>query len=129
MLHAFMDRLDFIKMKPVPEAIRSGIQRGSLALVLADVPNTYAIYISRNDPNNALDISDSAAAGTSRVDSSSQKLSLQLALPKGAYTVRWMNPQTGATGKAQSFAGGDAAPMLASPLYADDIALLITAKR
>jgi hypothetical protein len=48
-------------------------------------------------------------------------------LPPGSYTAEWVGPRTGRVEKAERFAHAGGTRTLASPAYAEDIALRVKA--
>jgi hypothetical protein len=73
-LRRFMDGIDFVRMKPTPSAIKSGVPPGAIALVLAERARSYTIYISHESTN---------ADGVPLIDSTQQRISLSLDIPPG----------------------------------------------
>lgn len=86
-LKDFMEGFDFVRMAPCNGAIadRGG---AAAAYVLAEEGRQYAVYIRRGDD---------AKCGA-----------FVLNVPEGRYTVEWVDPQTGATGRRETLvaAGG-----------------------
>jgi hypothetical protein len=116
-LKQFIERFDFIRMKPADEIVHQA--RVSAAKsdkprdaneairVLAEPGKAYAIYIGD---------------GT--------QAELLLELPAGEYKAQWINTKTGAIEKEELISHGGGNKRLTSPAYEDDIALgLTTAKR
>jgi hypothetical protein len=101
-LKHFMERFDFIHMRPDSTTITGGIPGNAVAQVLSEKGKQYAIYIYGGGQVN-----------------------LQLMLPAGNYNAAWLNPVTGQyIGRnLLKHAGGEV--VLASPGYAEDIALRI----
>jgi hypothetical protein len=54
---------------------------------------------------------------------------LALDLPAGSYKAEWVNPVTGAADKAEAFDHAGGAKMLASPPFAEDVALRVVRAR
>ena len=75
-------------------------------LVLAEPGRQYAVYVH---------------GGT--------KADLTLDLPKGDYAAEWVDTKTGGVAKAAALAHPGGPAVLASPEYAEDIALRIRAKK
>jgi len=101
-LREFITGFDFIKMHPDNSVIKGAVPEKATARALAQAGNAYAIYI--NGGNEA---------------------SLVVDLPKGSYVVEWVNTKTGKTDKTERFEHGGGSRTIASPKYADDIALRI----
>jgi hypothetical protein len=112
-LKNFIERFDFIRMKPADEIVRGGritvgpgekpLDVKQVTRVLALHGNTYAIYIS-----------------------SGIHAELLLELPAGAYQAEWVNTKTGATEKEEKIPHSGGNKRLVSPTYKDDIALGLT---
>lgn len=101
-LKDFMDRLDFIRMKPDSTVVVSGVPAKGSVYVLAETGKQYALYIF-----------------------GSHQVNLTLNLPAGQYKAEWLNPLNGGIWKAQKIKS-DGKVTLKSPEYAEDIALRIT---
>ncbi|MBN1418370.1 MAG: hypothetical protein JXP34_06305 [Planctomycetes bacterium] len=101
-LKDFIEGLDFVHMKPDDACIQSGVPEKATARALVERGKAYAIYIK---------------GGT--------KANLAVDLPAGAYEAQWIDTKTGATARAETFDHAGGARTLASPRYAEDIALRI----
>jgi hypothetical protein len=111
-LKEFLEAFDFIAMAPDDGSVRvrrlgapragAPLAPGGSVRALAEAGEAYAIYVD-------------GGAG----------VELGLELPAGDYRAEWVDPKTGAVERAESFghAGGERA--LASPPYAEDIALRV----
>jgi hypothetical protein len=106
-LKEFIEGFDFLRMAPMPGAIRQSRVTGPPAdkaavWVLAEPGRAYAVYVK---------------GGTG--------VELSLELPAGDYNAEWVNPRTGRVEKTETFRheGGDRT--LASPVYSEDIALRV----
>ncbi|MCL5994807.1 MAG: hypothetical protein M1546_01985 [Chloroflexi bacterium] len=103
-LTAFINGLDFAHMRPDDTVITGGVPAGVTARALVQPGRAYALYLKGG-----------------------HQATLAVNLLPGAYQAEWVNVQTGAVDKVETFehAGGERA--LASPAYVDDIALRILA--
>jgi hypothetical protein len=102
LLKRFIEGFDFVRMMPDPSIVRGRLPEATSIQVLAEAGRAYAVYVK---------------GGTAA--------ELSLELPAGAYGAEWVNPRTGRVEKAETFRheGGDRT--LASPVYAEDIALRV----
>lgn len=64
-----------------------------------------------------------------RVAEGPAPVELALDLPSGAYKAEWLNPVTGAVDKAESFDHAGGVRKLASPPFAEDVALRVMRAR
>src|SRR3954452_9996648 len=101
-LKRFLSGFDFLRMAPDRTVIASGVPERASAYALSRPGHSYAIYV----------------AGGRRAD-------LELELPGGRYRAEWVNPLTGAIDKAQDLDHDGGRVAIASPDYAEDIALRI----
>jgi hypothetical protein len=111
-LKDFMDGLDFVHMKPDNGVLKGGRVTAALAgsppearvtaRALVEPGKAYAVYVR---------------GGT--------RSELALELPAGPYRAEWVDTRTGETAKAEEFDHGGGQKVLASPEYADDIALRV----
>ena len=104
-LKHFIESFDFIRMRPDSTTLTGGLPENAIAQVLSETGKQYAVYIYGG-----------------------RKVTLQLMLPAGDYTVEWLNTLTGkyTEKKLLKHAGGKA--VLNSPGYAEDIALRLVRK-
>jgi hypothetical protein len=103
-LKRFIERFDFIRMRPDNSVIRGGVPAGATARAFVDPGKAYAFYVN---------------GGTAA--------ELQLTLPPGTYTVEWIDTRTGSAAKRQKLQHKGGAATVGSPPYFGDIALRITA--
>jgi hypothetical protein len=113
-LKKFIERLDFLRMKPDATVVKGGritvdasqkpIEVKEAVSVLAERGRAYAIYV---------------AGGT--------QAELFLDLPAGMYSAEWSNPKTGIAMTTESAEHRGETLRLVSPAYEDDIALRIIA--
>jgi hypothetical protein len=104
-LKVFLESFDLVKLKPADALVTGGVPNGGLVKVLAEPGKQYAVYIR---------------GGT--------QTTLKMTLPKGSYTLQWLNTMTGVIDRTDSLnhhPGGTAT--LSSPPYGDDIAASIRA--
>ena len=112
-LKDFMDGLDFVHMKPDNSVLQGGRVTAALAgnppearvraRALVEPGKAYAVYVR----------------GGTRAE-------LALDLPAGSYRAEWVDTKTGEAAKAAEFEHGGGKKLLASPEYADDIALRVS---
>lgn len=98
----FINRFDFVKMKPDTSAVRAKTSGAVAVRALVEEGRAYAVYIN----------------GGSQID-------LAVKLPRGAYIAQWINTQTGEVDKELSFDHSGGNRTLRSPGYIADIALRI----
>jgi hypothetical protein len=103
-LSEFINRFDFVKMKPDNSVIAAGVPKGATARALVQPGRAYAIYVNGNGVR-----------------------SLSVNLPSGSYETRWVDTKTGNTERAESFEHVGGSRTLDAPAYSDDIALRLTA--
>jgi Family of unknown function (DUF6298)/Cellulase (glycosyl hydrolase family 5)/Putative collagen-binding domain of a collagenase len=105
-LKTFVEGLDFIQMVPDNGFVKGGLPAKAIARTLAKRGEQYAVYIQ----------------GGARAD-------LIVDLPAGKYRVDWLNPRTGRVDKSGALDHSGGTVTLASPDYAEDIALRIVARK
>jgi hypothetical protein len=105
-LSNFINSFDFVKMTPDNSVIKGGVPDKATARALVEEGRAYAININGGS-----------------------KAQLQVQLPKGKYTVEWINTKTGKTDKNEKFDHPGGNRTLESPEYEDDIALRILRSR
>lgn len=101
-LKEFMESLPFTRMRPNDGLVRAGVPPGATAYALAQEGSAYAVYL----------------AGGSQA-------TLSLDLPAGSYLAEWVDTRTGEVVLAESFRHAGGPWILASPAYAEDIALRV----
>jgi hypothetical protein len=101
-LKEFLEGFDFIKMKPDNAVIKGGVPSGATARALVERGQAYALYIK---------------GGT--------EAKLVLVLPEGTYRAEWVDTRSGAVAQREQFQHGGGDRTVASPRYAEDIALRI----
>lgn len=99
-LQEFINRFEFVKMKPVKGLVKGGLPEKARVQVLAEQGRQYALYLFGG-----------------------QQANLEMELPAGNYAVEWVHPVTGRreAGAALNHAGGIA--RLATPAYEQEVAL------
>ena len=100
-LQKFLQRFSLTDLRPDRDVIKHSAGVG--ARVLSNPGREYAIYLDGNGPAE-----------------------LTLNLPKGLYSVEWINVATGAISHTESFAHSDGAKALTSPKFTEGIALRLT---
>jgi hypothetical protein len=113
-LKEFIDGFEFTRLKPDNSVIKGGAvaaplagrpaQARTTARALAEAGKAYAVYVN----------------GGSQVD-------LVLDLPAGTYAAEWVNTKTGRVEQRERFTHAGGQKMIASPEYAEDIALRVKA--
>jgi hypothetical protein len=108
-LSRFMQRLDFVRMRPDKSVVR-GLPEGCSAEVLAEAGKQYALYLYRPEHTTA------------------EALELALDLPTSQYRVEWVNPLTGAVDRGEDIQHAGGERRLMSPRFVKDVALAVVAK-
>ncbi|MCF7668824.1 MAG: cellulase family glycosylhydrolase [Verrucomicrobia bacterium] len=106
-LKRFIEGFDFIRMHPDDTLIKGGLPENAHAYVLAEKGKQYAAYIfsdKRKDKN----------------------IELTVDIPKGKYTVEWINTLHGRIDKKESITHSGGNKSLRSPAFDKDVALKIT---
>lgn len=117
-LHRFFERLDFVHMAPAADVIAAVTPETVTARALAQPGRAYAVYLHAGKV---------VKEGKPRyqVDTTEHRASLSLRLPKGRYTVEWLDPKSGQyTGRRKVEHPGGVCK-LQSPEYSEDITLLV----
>ena len=104
-LKNFINRFDFIRLKPDNSIIKGGLSQDARAYALVEPGKQYAVYIFGGP-----------------------KADLVLDLPKGNYAVEWLNPVTGRTEDKQILKHPGGTASLASPDFSPDIALRLSSQ-
>ncbi|MCI0625644.1 MAG: glycoside hydrolase family 5 protein [Acidobacteria bacterium] len=114
-LKDFIHGFDFLAMSPGNTVIKGGVPPGAAARAIVQAGKQYAIYIAGGRwVSLVLDL----VARRSRA-------SLVLELPAGNYRAEWITPWSGVVAKSENFSHPGGNRTLASPSYAEDIALKI----
>jgi len=98
----FINRFDFVKMKPDDSIVQVGTDKRISARALVEEGRAYAIYVN----------------GGNQID-------LTIKLPHGAYLAQWVDTKTGNVNGEVTFEHSGGNRMLRSPGYVRDIALRI----
>ncbi|MFN7936788.1 MAG: hypothetical protein U0R19_25940 [Bryobacteraceae bacterium] len=111
-LHEFLSRFQFVKMKPdSAQPVRT----------LSEPGRQYAVYVHHGK-----------VMGGHRpsyiVETKRQSTTFTLALQPGDYTAQWWNPKSGPMGEAESFTHTGGARTFTSPQYTEDVALAVHAR-
>ena len=101
-LKHFIERFDFINMRPDSTTITGGLPANAIAQVLSENGKQYAIYIYRGE-----------------------KANLELVLPAGIYEIEWLDTLTGKYYGKKSLKHRGGKTRLTSSSYSEDIALRI----
>ena len=120
-LRAFFDEIPFWRMQPAAEGLARGPD-GASARALAEAGKVYAIYIHHGRAVKG-------AKPQYQVDATAAARQVTLRLPAGSYTAAWRDTRSGSDVKTETFdasAANDA--VLTSPVYGEDIALLVRAR-
>jgi hypothetical protein len=120
-LREFMDSIDFVRMAPVTNVLRSGTPEGASARVLAAPGRVYAVYLHHGRQ-------PSGRRAKYSVDSTPQSAQLSLDLPAGSYRAEWIDTKTGKASKREDFSHAGGPRTLVSPQYTEDIALRLRAR-
>jgi len=105
-LKGFIERFDFITMRPDSTTLTGGLPANAIAQVISEKGKQYAIYIYRGE-----------------------KAKLELMLPKGNYELEWLNTLTGKYYGKKSLNHNGGNVLLSSPAYSEDIAVRIIRKK
>jgi hypothetical protein len=125
-LRAFFDGIPFWRMQPAAEGMVRGPE-GAAVRTLEEPGKTYAVYI-----HHGRVMKDSKPRF--QVDDLAMSRQLTLQLPRGTYTARWRDTRSGLDVKVEKFAvtfgvtGAGQEARLSSPVYAEDIALVVRAE-
>jgi len=117
-LKKFLFGFDFVRMKPDQGAIKS-VSGGLSARALVEPGKAYAVYLHVAVPQKPKDLDTllrNQVRGTIVLD-----------LPAGSYRAEWVDPKTGAASPAAEFAHAGGPKELASPEFAEDVALRLAA--
>jgi hypothetical protein len=120
-LRAFLEEIPFWRMRPAAEStVRS---RGQGAFSALEEPGkTYAVYI-----HHGRVVKDGKPRY--QVDGTAISSEVTFSIPPGSYTARWRDTKTGLDVKVEKveIAGPDQQTRLTSPVYTQDIAVVVRA--
>lgn len=120
-LRDFMDSIDFVRMAPVTNVLRSGTPEGAAARILAAPGRAYVLYLHHGRER-------SGGGAKYAVDPTPQSARLSLDLPAGSYRAEWIDTKNGKVAKRENFSHRGGPRTLASPQYNEDIALRVQAR-
>ena len=117
-LRAFFEEIPFWRMQPTPSIVTA--PEGTSVRVLAEAGQLYAVYLHHGRVVKG-------AKPPYEVDNKAASRPLALKLPRGSYAVKWRDTRSGADVKEEALDAADpeAEVRLATPSYAEDIALVI----
>jgi len=124
-LHSFLDSLDLVHMLPDQNIIESGVPDQATAYVLANPGVAYVLYIHHGHP---IPPKADMRAPQYLVDHKNHHLQLTLRLPPAFYIAKWINTKKRRIEKTQEFEVSHGSTHVSSPVYSEDIALLISRK-
>ena len=104
-LKKFMDSFNFVAMRPDTIIYAGGLSKGLTPYMLSETGKQYALYLMGGKQVNP-----------------------ELNLPKGDYSVEWLNPFNGKVLKKEKLSHSGGKVTLISPHYQEDIALKIISK-
>jgi hypothetical protein len=116
----FMNKLDFVKMKPANDMVKGLAAEASVRL-LANPGKEYAAYLHHS--------AAPAWKDSKKLNAGKFRDAFTLEVPAGNYRVEWVDPETGTSLSAENRTHGGGAMKLETPEYARDIALHIAAVR
>jgi hypothetical protein len=121
-LRDFFDQIPFWRMKPAAEGVVAGPEN-AVTRALEEPGRFYAVYIHHGRP-----IKDGKPKY--QVDRRAASRQITLRLPRGKYTATWRDTRDGSDAKVKRFSvtGADRPALLNSPVYAEDIALIVRAE-
>jgi hypothetical protein len=120
-LRAFFDEIPFWRMRPAAEGMVRGPE-GAAVRALEAPGEVYAAYI-----HHGRAVKDSKPRF--QVDGVAASRQFTLQLPPGSYTAKWRDTRSGLDAKVEKFeiSGPGQEARLASPVYAEDITLVVRA--
>jgi hypothetical protein len=119
-LRAFFDEIPFWRMQPAAEDLARGAE-GVSVRALAEAGKVYAIYMHQGR-------SVKGAKPPYQVDATPGERPLTIQLPAASYSAEWRDTKKGSVVQSSTVtATGEKATQLTSPVYAEDIALVIRA--
>jgi hypothetical protein len=116
-LRAFFDEIPFARMKPAAQGFVRGPEGASVRAL--ELPGeVYAAYL-----HHGRYVKDGKPRY--QVDGAASSREIRMMLPAGNYEVRWRDTRSGKDVRKEKVKGTGAEVRLASPVYAEDIALLV----
>jgi len=120
-LRAFFDEIPFWRMRPAGDGMVRGPE-GAAVRAMEEPGKVYAAYI-----HHARVVKDGKPKF--QVDGAAAAREFTIQIPRGSYTVKWRDTRSGLDAKVDKFevTGAGQEIRLTSPVYAEDIALLVRA--
>ncbi len=118
-LREFINRFDFVKMKPADKLVRAGRSDDVSVRVLAEPGRQYAIYLHNSPMPRWKD--------RAKLNTGDFQVNLELDAPAATYRAEWIEPATGKVLLAETKQHTGGALALPSPRYTQDVALRLTA--
>jgi hypothetical protein len=134
-LRDFSYGFDFLRMRPAAGLIKSGVPETSRAYALAETMTVHpvsstvregTVYYRAAALYLAPKLKDKNPSPADFTEDRTYRL--QLALPKGEYTVQWLDPVTGKKYPESALVVHESVPEVTSPPHREDIALSIRRK-
>ena len=116
-LRDFFDEIPFVSMRPAAEGTVRGPE-GASVRALEEPGKVYAVYAHHGKAVKG-------AKPPYQVDATAASREFVLRLPRGKYTTRWRDTRTGKDVKVEQFEVTGEDFKVASPVYAEDVAMLI----
>jgi len=116
-----LHRLDFLHMYPDNSLAKAILPSGATLRVLAFPAKAYLLYL-RTGLGRAKD------APEPKTQCDQGEISIELALPQGKFTARWLDPKTCRPFELVRFSHTSGAHTFPVPAFVDDIALLVRAE-
>jgi hypothetical protein len=114
-LRAFMESFDFVRMKRDLTTVKAGVPSGARAQCMSEPGQQYAFYIHHSLHRINRYVTQPGIYGENLV----------FDLPRGQYTVEWLNPETGLVVAHETLKHFGGSTVLVTPPYRTDIALRI----
>jgi hypothetical protein len=118
-LRTFFDEIPFWRMRPTADGVVRGPE-GASVRALEEPGKTYAVYLHHGRAVKG-------GRPQFQVDGTATARQITLRLPRGSYAARWRDTRSGLDAKVEEFkvTGDGGETRLASPVYAEDIALVV----
>lgn len=113
-LQAFMSSLDYAKMAPDKDSVRSGAPQGAYMRAISEPGKQYAMYIHH---------SGDRSRGSYEVTPGTYQERLSLNLKPGKYRAEWVNPALGTVVESKEINHRTEPCELNTPTYSIDLAL------
>jgi hypothetical protein len=115
-LKQFIESFEFLKMRPDPGLVASGLPRGAFARGMSEPGRQYSLYMHH---------STTRWENAYRVQPGNYRATLSLKLAPGSYKADWVDPATGKILNSETFQHDGKTKTLTTPDYSIDIALRI----